>query len=66
MSSKAADPTLEMLRIKIRDEMNSITDAVATGTCLDFSSYKELTGQILGLAIAERELLDLDERLSAE
>lgn len=64
MSNRATDPTLEMLRGKIRERMNEITDTIATGGCVDFPSYKDLTGQVTGLAMAERELLDLDERLS--
>lgn len=60
----ATDQTLELLRLKIREQMNDLADTVAAGGCTDYASYKDLTGQITGLAVAERELLDLDERLS--
>ena len=50
---------LEAIRNKIRDQMNDITDAVATDGADDFASYKYMTGTIYGLACAERHLLDI-------
>jgi hypothetical protein len=50
---------LEAIRAKICDEMNDITDALATGGAEDFAAYKYLTGHIFGLARAERHLLDI-------
>lgn len=49
----------EALRAKLRDDMNVLADAAATGKCQSFEAYKFLCGQIHGLAIAERHLLDL-------
>lgn len=43
--------------------MNEYADNVATGSCNDFPEYKRLCGVIEGLALAERELLDLKEKL---
>lgn len=57
----ARDELLEHLRKKIREIMNDVTNDVATGSCMDFSTYKHMTGIIEGLALAERELLDIDE-----
>ena len=54
---------IEVLRSKIREDMNNYADDVATGQCADFSAYKELCGVIRGLAMAERYLLDLAEKL---
>ena len=52
-----------VLRDKLREDMNNYADDVATGQCVDFSAYKELCGVIRGLAMAERYLLDLAEKL---
>ena len=57
---------LELLQKKLRVLMNDLADKVATGEAGDFSEYKFLTGQIMGLGLAERELLDLAERLRTD
>ncbi len=49
----------EVLRKKIREYLNDEADGIARGECTDFADYKRRTGVIEGLAIAERELLDL-------
>jgi len=54
---------VEALRERVREDMNNYADDVATGSCGDFSAYKELCGVIRGLAIAERHLLDLAEKM---
>ena len=56
---------LDLLRKKLREAMNNIADDIAGGVAIDFPHYKELVGQISGLALAERELLDLQERMSS-
>jgi hypothetical protein len=60
---QANDPTLELLRTKIREEMNVLADDISAGGCANIEEYRQSTGRILGLAWTERELLDLDERL---
>jgi hypothetical protein len=54
---------LDYLRKKIRDIMNEHADFVATGAASDWAEYRQHVGIIEGLAKAERELLDLEERL---
>ncbi len=49
----------EYLKKRYRDSLNEHADHIATGNCKDFAEYKRLTGVIEGLALAERELLDL-------
>ena len=49
----------EALRKSLRQQMNEMADHVAGGACTDFADYKRCCGIIHGLAIAERELLDL-------
>ena len=52
-----------VLREKIRTDMNNYADDVATGSCRTFEDYQKLCGVIQGLAIAERHLLDLAEKV---
>jgi hypothetical protein len=54
---------LEHLRSKMREMMNERADYISTGSCTDWSDYKHLTGVIEGLALAEREILDIADRL---
>jgi hypothetical protein len=42
--------------------MDQIADNIACGGCVSFEEYKRQTGIIEGLALAERELLDLLEK----
>jgi len=57
---------LQMLRKKIREEMNNLADDLATGVAKDYAEYRQLVGKIEGLAIAERELLDIEKRLTKD
>jgi len=44
--------------------MYELSDYVAAkGKCADFGEYKYMVGRIDGLALAERELIDIDEML---
>jgi len=52
-----------VLREQIRTDMNNYADDVATGACRTFEDYQKLCGVIQGLAIAERHLLDLAEKV---
>ncbi len=58
-----AEQVLEFLRSELRKYMNEYADNVATGSCQDFAEYKRLCGVIEGLALAEREILDIKDRL---
>jgi len=59
----ATERVLEHLRETLRRIMNEYADNVATGSCQDFAEYKRLCGVIEGLALAERELLDIKEKV---
>lgn len=59
----ATERILEHLRDTLRRMMNEYADNVATGSCQDFAEYKRLCGVIEGLALAERELLDIKEKV---
>ena len=56
----------EVLRDKLRTDMNNFTDDLANGQCSSFEQYKELCGVIRGLAYAERHLIDLAENIERE
>ena len=52
-----------VLREKIRTDMNNYADDLAGGQCRTFDEYQKLCGVIQGLAIAERHLIDLAEKV---
>ena len=66
MSEIVEDGLLSLLRKKIREHMNEMADNVSTGNASSFEEYKRQCGVIEGLALAERELLDLDARLRTD
>lgn len=49
----------DVLREKIRKDMNNYADDLAGGACRSFDEYQKLCGVIQGLALAERHILDL-------
>jgi hypothetical protein len=51
------------IRKELRERMNEIADTLATGGAKSFEQYQGLCGEIRGLAIAERALLDAAERV---
>ena len=57
------DNTLSYLRQQIRQIMNETSDHLSTGAGKDHSESSRSCGMLEGLALAERELLDVQERL---
>ena len=57
---------LQVLRDKLRADMNNYTDDLANGQCSSFEQYKELCGVIRGLAFAERHFIDLAENIEKD
>lgn len=53
----------EAYRKALRDIMNNKTDDLAVGSAQDFADYRYRVGTIEGLALAEREFLDIMERI---
>lgn len=43
--------------------MNDLADYVARGDCKSIEEYRHVTGQILGISLAERDLLDLQDKV---
>ena len=52
-----------VLREQIRKDMNNYADDMAGGVCRSFEEYQKLCGVISGLALAERYLIDLLEKV---
>ena len=57
---------MEAMRNKLRTDMNNYADDLANGQCTSFEQYKELCGVIRGLALAERHLLDLADKMKED
>jgi hypothetical protein len=57
------DVFARVLREQIRNDMNNYADDLAGGQCRSFDEYQKLCGVIQGLAVAERYLLDLAEKV---
>jgi len=53
------DRTLEVLLAKVRDDLNARRNALTEGQCGTFDQYRELTGIIRGLVLAEQHIIDL-------
>ena len=51
----------ELVLKKIREHMNTYADGLATGGAQNFPDYRFQVGVIQGLAMAEREVLDVIE-----
>ena len=54
---------VEVLRKKIREDLNNYADDIAGGACRSFEEYQKLCGVIQGLAMAESYLLDLAKKV---
>jgi hypothetical protein len=58
-----SDDVLSLLRKKLRDQMNEIADLVSLGSAKNMEDYRKMCGIIEGLAWAEREIIDIEEKL---
>ena len=58
-----SDDVLLLLKRKIRVQMNDIADHLALGSAQDMEEYRKMCGIIEGLAWAEREIIDIEDRL---
>ena len=58
-----SDDVLSLLRKKLRDQMNEIADLVSLGSAKNMEDYRKMCGIIEGLAWAEREVIDIEDRL---
>tara|TARA_R100001143_G_scaffold41200_1_gene37417 strand:- start:237 stop:431 length:195 start_codon:yes stop_codon:yes gene_type:complete len=61
-----SDDVLSLLKKRLRDQMNELADHLAVGSAKDIEEYRKVCGIIEGLAWAEREIMDLEDRLETE
>ena len=59
-----SDDALSLLRKKLRQQMNEIADLLSFGSAKNMEEYRKMCGIIEGLAWAEREVIDLEDRLN--
>tara|TARA_R110000824_G_scaffold97125_1_gene232025 strand:+ start:141 stop:335 length:195 start_codon:yes stop_codon:yes gene_type:complete len=57
------DDVLSLLKKKLRVQMNEIADSVSLGSAKNMEDYRKMCGIIEGLAWAEREVIDIEDRL---
>tara|TARA_R100000306_G_C4292090_1_gene100637 strand:+ start:90 stop:278 length:189 start_codon:yes stop_codon:yes gene_type:complete len=57
-----SDDVFSLLRKKLRNQMNEIADHLALGSAKDMEEYRKMCGIIEGLAWAEREVIDLEDK----
>ena len=58
-----SEDVLSLLRKNIRTQMNEIADHLAVGAAKDIEEYRKMCGIIEGLAWAEREIIDIEDKL---
>ena len=58
-----SDDVLSLVKKKLRDQMNEIADSVSLGSAKNMEDYRKMCGIIEGLAWAEREIIDIEDRL---
>ena len=64
--SNGPAPYLELIRLKVREYMNECADHLAGGGAQDYEEYKFICGKVEALALIEREILDLSQKLVDE
>jgi len=57
---------MEVIRDKIRNYMNDIADHMAGGGCQNHEEYVRLVGKVEALALIERDILDMEQRLEED
>ncbi len=58
-----SDDVLSLLKRKFRTQMNELADHLALGSARDMEEYRKVCGMIEGLAWAEREVIDIEDKL---
>jgi sigma54-dependent transcription regulator len=60
------DVILESLKKKIREYMNEGADHLASGGAQNMEEYNRMVGRIEGLAIIERDMIELEQKYIAD
>ena len=58
-----SDDAFSLLKKKLRQQMNEIADLLSLGSAKNMEEYRKMCGIIEGLAWAEREIIDIEDRL---
>ena len=58
-----SDPILSVVKDRLRTYLNDIADHMASGGCEKHEDYVRLVGKVEALALIERDILDLEQRL---
>ena len=58
-----SDDAFSLLRKKLRQQMNEIADLLSIGSAKNMEEYRKMCGIIEGLAWAEREIIDIEDKL---
>ena len=58
-----ANQVLRIISSKLHERMRDTAGIVTSGACPDYAGYKHLCGVLQGLALAEREILDLQHTM---
>ena len=58
-----SEDVLLLLKRKIRVQMNEIADMLSVGSAKNMEDYRKMCGIIEGLAWAEREIIDIQDKL---
>ena len=58
-----SDDAFSLLKKKLRQQMNEIADLLSLGSAKNMEEYRKMCGIIEGLAWAEREVIDFEDRL---
>ena len=58
-----SDPILSVVKDRLRMYLNDIADHMASGGCEKHEDYVRLVGKVEALALIERDILDLKQRL---
>ena len=61
-----SDNVLLLLKQKLRVQMNELADHLALGSAKDMEEYRKVCGIIEGLAWAEREVINIEDKLNTD
>lgn len=57
---------LDVIKKKIRVRLNELADLLADGHAQSYDEYRYMVGQVHGLALVERDILDFQEATHTE
>tara|TARA_B100001245_G_C22671491_1_gene328633 strand:- start:62 stop:250 length:189 start_codon:yes stop_codon:yes gene_type:complete len=61
-----AETQFSLLRQALQSIIKQYGETLAQGSARDFYEYKKITGIIEGLSIADREIIDMEDRFMGD